>query len=869
VILSPDVLAPGRRWPLLHSLFLGGGVGMKIRGVQSRLLSSCAVAAIFFAGPAAAATATSDAVETVVVTGSRIEATAVKRDAPNVVDVQPLQEIRALPDVNAAEALGRVPGVSLESDSGEGRFINIRGMDADLNGTTYDGVRLTASNPSSPQGGGRAVAFDAFPSGILGGIEVVKSLTPEMDAEGLGGVVNILPRKIASGQSWLVDANIGTGLEPLRGTPIYQGDVTAGTRFGLTDGDERFSVIGSYAYYDDQRGIDDVEEDYLNDPAFPPKTFDDLQMRYYKYHRTRQGFGGGLTFDVSDDTTIFVRGIHAGYTELAFKHRLQLNGLGDSVTGIAPNGTISVDTAAARIAVTDSKEEVANDLVEFGGHTMLGEVSADLRGSWTRGSDHFPYSDSFTFKDTNDIALDYNNRDSSHPSFATTDGTDLTNSGNYTKFSGTNGPSSNSDQEWAGKGDFSLPLEFDGDEGVFKFGASVRERERKASASSADFTGGGSYALFSHGPDRIYYNSAYNIGPSPDFGKLAALPQDPQVVDPTAFENDSENVYAGYGQYSATFGALSMTGGVRVEATEATYRANTVDDSGTVTPSISDRSYTNVFPDLNLKYQLTDDVLLRAVYSTAIARPGFNQITAAVNVDVPDAIISKGNPNLKPTTANAFDLAAEYYMPDGGLASIGLFWKLFDNYIVPTVQRNVDFPYAGAPGGVVLDAEIDSFQDIGSAHAEGIELNYIQHFTFLPDPFDGLGFEGNLTLVGSGGQIRVGEHHTLPQTSPINYNAALFYEKGPLTLRIAASSVSRNLWAVGGDDATDLYSQSRFRLDFGGSYDVTDNLQFYLDVKNISDTKLEFTQTPNRNFPVQREFYGPTYLTGLRLSLGQ
>src|SRR5581483_11202983 len=250
------------------------------------------------------------------------------------------------------------------------------------------------------------------------------------------------------------------------------------------------------------------------------------------------------------------------------------------------------------------------------------------------------------------------------------------------------------------------------------------------------------------------------------------------------------------------------------------------------------RSYTNVFPDLNLKYQLTDELVLRGTYSTGIARPGFNQVTAATHISVIDDVVSKGNPSLKPTTANSFDLTAEYYMPDGGLASVGLFYKLFDDYIVPTVQKDVtNYPDPRLFG---MNVEVDSFENIGAAHAEGIELNLIQRFTFLPDPFDGFGFEGNLTLVGSGGQIRTGEHHTLPQTSPINYNAALFYDEGPLTMRIAAGYVSRNLWAVGGDAPTDLYSQPRFRLDFGGSYNVSENLQWYVDVKNITDTKLEF-----------------------------
>src|ERR1700691_6138777 len=133
-----------------------------------------------------------------------------KKQAPNIIDVQPLSEIIKLPDINTAEALQRIPGISLETDSGEGRFVSIRGLDSDLNGTSYAGVRLPASNPSSPFGGGRAVVFDTFPTGIIGGIEVSKTLRPDMDAEGLGGSINLVPRSGAEhgGQPFL-DADLG------------------------------------------------------------------------------------------------------------------------------------------------------------------------------------------------------------------------------------------------------------------------------------------------------------------------------------------------------------------------------------------------------------------------------------------------------------------------------------------------------------------------------------------------------------------------------------------------------------------------------------------------------------------------------------
>lgn len=312
-----------------------------------------------------------------------------------------------------------------------------------------------------------------------------------------------------------------------------------------------------------------------------------------------------------------------------------------------------------------------------------------------------------------------------------------------------------------------------------------------------------------------------------------------------------------------TFDALTVLAGLRVENTDATYNANQIDQDGNlIGPSVNKQNYTDFFPDVNLKYKVTDDFQIHAAYSTGIARPGFNQITAARSLDFVNLVVSEGNPDLKPTTAQNFDLTGEYYLPGGGLAAAGLFYKSFSDYIIPTVQLNVtNFPNPILFG---QNVEIDSFSNIGTARAQGVELQYVQQFKDLPAPLDGLGFDGNLTYVQSRGEIRTGEKHMLPQTSPFNYNAAIFYEKGPFDLRIAASYVSADLWQVGNDPGSDLYSQPRFRLDFGGSYSITDNIDYYVDVKNITNTKLEFTQTKSKDFPVQRELYDVDYLTGIR-----
>jgi len=255
----------------------------------------------------------------------------------------------------------------------------------------------------------------------------------------------------------------------------------------------------------------------------------------------------------------------------------------------------------------------------------------------------------------------------------------------------------------------------------------------------------------------------------------------------------------------------------------------------------------------------------RAAFSTSIARPGFNQITASQSIDLSNAkpIITQGNPNLKPTIGHNFDLTASYFLPNNGTVYAGLFYKAFDDYIVSTENTNA----LNVPGFVGQSVDLISFSNIGAARTEGVELEYTQQFDFLPDALSGLGFDGNLTYVASKGQIRPGEEHTLPQTSPFNYNAAIFYQNGPIYAKIAAAYVSANLWSVGSNAATDLYSQPRFRLDFHTSYDFTDQIQGYIDIKNITNTHLEFTQTNDRNFPVQNEFYDADYLFGIRIKL--
>ncbi len=410
------------------------------------------------ASDASASTTDTDVLQEVTVLGQYIPSTttraaalAEKQQAPNLLEVQPLSEIEKLPDINMAEALQRIPGISLETDSGEGRFINIRGLDSDLNSTTYAGVRLPASNPSSPFGGSRAVALDTFPTGIIGGVEVSKTLRPDMDAEGLGGSINLVPRTGAEhGGAPFLDANLGGGFEPLRDTPVYHAEASAGRSFdggdgigGLFAGANAFSAVITAVYHYDRRGVDDVEESYTDQQSsgVPDKVLSDQQFRWYEYNRGRYGVAGNFDARASDTTTLYLRLLWSGYLENANKHYLTLNNL-YSASGCTPlpsciqdpnnpNGFIA-PMAQLQQQSTDSTERIQYDMVILGGNSIFSRLKLNYHGAYVVGSDRVSSSYGSIWTDPNPVSIAYdNNTDPRFPKFHTLDGTNPADPANY------------------------------------------------------------------------------------------------------------------------------------------------------------------------------------------------------------------------------------------------------------------------------------------------------------------------------------------------------------------------------------------------------------------------------------------------------
>lgn len=837
--------------------------------------------------------------ETVKIQASRIvtrtQAIEAKEQALNIIEVQPLSEMQKLPDANLAEALQRVPGVSLETDTGEGRFVEIRGMDPDLNATDYAGVPLPASNPSSPFGGARAVALDTFPMGIVSGVQVVETNEPDMDAESLGGTVDLLPVSGAEhGGRRFLDLDFGGGYEPLRGTPVINGEATAGGSLdggdgfdGLFSGPEALSVALTAVYHDDERGIDDVEESYSDQQSagVPGKLLSDMEFRWYKYHRRRYGTAANIDGKVDSNNSVYLRLLYSGYLEQATKHYLVLDGL-DSATPCTPQPSCvqapsnpaefySPDTDVQQDS-TDSLERIQNSLAILGGRTVLPSFSLDYHVSYVLGTDTVSHSYGSQWDDPNPVPVAYNNNtNADFPTFQTLDGTNPTDPSIYTLTQITGGQSYDRDREYGGALDLTIPM---GSTPVdaLKFGLMARLRHKTHLEHDPYWNPVGTIGLapYATGPSQIYYENNYDIGPSislPDVQQLAdnsnlTTYEDDAAADASLSTDDDENVYAGYGQYTATFGKFGLLTGVRVEKTQATYRGNIYNsDDDTNAPATTSNSYTNAFPTLQLRYQFLPVLLGRLAFSTAIARPGFDQITPGANVSVSGTSVTIGNPKLKPTTGQNLDLTFGYYPGHGQIAELDLFGKKYDNFILLSQQS---LPSYNFPGLVGVPTLVDSYSN-GPAHVYGLEAQYQQQLLWLPAPLDGFGVNANTTVVHSEAQIHPGIRGPLPSTAELTWNLALFYERDPLELRLAADYVGQNLFGFGPDltNEFDDYSSPRLTLDFGSSYAITHAVQFYFDAKNLLNTPLKFTEGTSESRPIQREYYDVTLLAGVRASL--
>src|SRR5438445_113804 len=258
----------------------------------------------------------------VLVTAERAygEAEAVNRErsADNIVQVLPADVIRSLPNANMADALGRLPSVTIERDEGEGKYVQVRGTEPRLTNTTIDGV-----NVPSPEGSVRQIKFDAIPADIVESVEINKTLQANMDGDGIGGSVNLVTK--TAGERPTVKVGGMGGYTPiLGGRGLVETTGTVGRRFGS---DKRFGLLIGGSYDWNGRGIDDIEPvpDLATVGGQPVRVFDSIDIREYRYYRSRWGIAGSADYKLKEGSNIYGRYIYSDFHNYADRWVYSIN----------------------------------------------------------------------------------------------------------------------------------------------------------------------------------------------------------------------------------------------------------------------------------------------------------------------------------------------------------------------------------------------------------------------------------------------------------------------------------------------------------------------------------------------------------------
>ena len=813
--------------------------------------------------------------------------------ADNLVQVLTSDVIRSLPNANMADALGRLPSVTLERDEGEGKYVQVRGTEPRLTSVTINGI-----NVPSPESGVRQIKLDAIPADIVESVEINKTLQANMDADGIGGSVNLVTK--TAGERPTITLNGMGGYTPIvNGRGLVETAATMGQRFGS---DKRFGALIGGTYDWNGRGIDDIEPvpDIATLLPGSPRWFDTIDQREYRYYRSRWGLAGSTDYKLAEGSNIYLRGFYSDFKNFGDRWVYTLNDNTDPVAGGLLNGNGGTPSFNTQIRLPDYG---IGSLVLGGKHVRTSSWFAwDVSASRSRQlgendptasfrSNLASSSCAFDPGATNSIYLPqwapvcYS--EAHDPTTMSLDRIDGAATGLTAQL--------NLQVTGAVAKNYHLGSHLS----TIEVGGKFRNEHKFDNSFTPDFSVPAGMTLLPMNtfPNVLsnsnYYNGAYPLGYNPGYRAVlaafnTAMPgalSGPSVVSGNNFDL-IEKVSAGYLMNTIDFNRVRLVAGVRFEGTNLD--ALSFDSvAGTLTSKLGG-SYLKVLPSVSARIALTGDTDLRLVYGRGLSRPNPQDIAQAASFSAGGGIntASLGNPNLKAETADNFDVLLEHALKPFGLISAGFFYKnLSDPIVTKTVQiANYQPPVSGAPPGLY---NVTQPVNAGSGWVTGFEVAYLQHLTFLPGLLGGFGISANYGYTDSRaiGLFNRADNPRLSRSAPHTWNISPTYDRGRFSFRAGLSYNAANIFEyryqdgsdpLAGGPATitpggikgpdsDIYLYAHLQVDVQGSYRLVHGLQFVMYGLNLNNEVFGFYQG-SPQYMIQREYYKPTVAAGFRWS---
>jgi len=758
------------------------------------------------------------------------------RNADNIKYVLSEEQIERFPDATVGEAMQRVPGVAMDYSYGLPRNIIIRGLDQTMGSVTLNGNRLPSTSTGS-----RDIDLNGILSSTVEAIEVNKTLTPDMDADGTAGSVNIISKTPKQGEQQL-QAKGSFGNNFLLGKKNLDGSLTYSKRVN------KWGYLFGVNYSKTYRGEDRVQKDYdtyeINGEE--KVLLSNLELEGTDIKRENLGLQAEIDYFPTEKSQLYLRGSFNKYYELQTRGTKSYN-IGE-YTDLNTVADVSIGSSGTP---RDYNRNLTS--LSLGYKTDFNNWKADADFTFSSGLYDQPlyYDGYFTYSGLT-AGLDVTNPRAPQFDFGSTD---VNNAANYTTNYYTNRHQIAHDKD--GQASLNIQRTFDlsqKNKFALKFGGRYKYKDDDHTRSYYQYTlktGELSLSNFLGNYERKkYFDGNYNLSGAISDGYLMeqyyqnnkSLFEDNETyirqnTDPDSYSG-TETLGAGYVMGKLTLSKLDIITGLRYERTGFNYNGNVVsfDDSGNYvsTQKVDTKSsFSGFFPSLNLKYAVDQRTNIRGAVTRSLSRPGYYDLVPWQEIETRRNRMKIGNPNLKQATSTNVDFLFEHYLKSLGLISGGVFYKNIDNYIYESTYTQ--------QGGEFDQYAVTQTVNGANAHLYGYEIAWQQQLTFLPGFLNGFGIYGNFTQIQSKFKVPgITSDRTvrLPSMRPKVGNASLSYEKYGFSGRISLNFYATFISELAESQADDLMEKGRAQLDFSASQKINKSFSLFMGISNINNAQI-------------------------------
>jgi len=831
----------------------------------------------------------------------------------NIVNVMPLSEIKALPNANIADAAGRLPGVTLQRNEGQGEYVQVRGLDPRLTNVTVDGVTLPAPEVAISQ-----VDLTTIPDNMVQSIVINKTLSANQDADGIAGSVNLVT-KTAGAQPYFT-AETTMGYSPIENTRyVGKVDATAGTRFGA---DKRWGLIGGIEYDYNGAGIDNIQPSPdINPDGSTTPYYDSDTQRMYRFNQTRWGLTSTVDYKMSEKTNFALHFLLSDFNDFLDKYYYKI---GPKAQYYQSNQTRNPEIGSL---ILDGSHILKNSWIHFGSavsRSRFLNAGGDPRAEWSPVSSLKSYDKSncvyagtptSIYRPMWSAGCEFPNSNEADNNFGPE---------NYllSTYRTTTGQAVELNlQEWAGMG---INYHLGTHSATFEFGGEFRNSHAFEYAwtpqynyvgPAASATNAATVVPFETGfKDNDYYDGTYYMGPVTDWNRLTnyfnANPGYFQLDVPTTHEgSDSANfdliqrISAGYVMNTINWPRFSLQTGLRFEATHvhvlgyyvnpaAGPNGDGLDNNGNwvgTTPETTTQSYIDPLPSVQARWMVAPMTAIRAVYSRGIARPNPYDLVPYIldNGSGTEGSGSPryaiGNPTEQPTHANSYDLLLEQELRPFGVIQAGYFYKqLYDPIVSTYTSCGIAGSLCNLPGNDPGDVD-EASQNVNANNASvsGLEFSWRQNMSYLPGALRGMQMMANYSYADSHSNGIPGRTDSPPLigTARNSFNIEPAYILGRYDVHMGISyngdydyayqwfnnqpDPSNNTAGPANGPLGDNYAYSHLQIDAQAGVRVWRGLHVIVDGLNLNNEVFGY-YNGQPQYVTQREYYKPTYSATLR-----